>query len=134
MRDDRPLILLVDDDRLLAETLCRVLPRFGYRVEWFAGASSTAAELVSTPSVALLDLKLGDGNGVELAQTLRARFPALPMLLMTGTPFGDPRELNTTGIFRQVFRKPLDLRQLREALSIALSENAHAHAAQVCPC
>jgi DNA-binding response OmpR family regulator len=121
-----PTILIVEDDQRLAQVLCRVLSRSGYEVEWAVNAAAAVRELDRPPNVALLDLHLPDGNGVDLAKVLRARYSDLPMLLMTGCPFRLRERLDGGIYFRQVLHKPLELRQLREAISAALKENTHA--------
>jgi two-component system response regulator PilR (NtrC family) len=122
-----PTILIVEDDPHVAQALCRVLSRSGYAVEWAADARTALRELDRTPAVALIDLNLPDGNGVDLAHALRARYPDLPMLLITGCPFRLRERPVSAQYFRQVLTKPLQLRQLREAISAALNEDAHAN-------
>ena len=121
-----PTIFLVEDDQCLAQVLCRVLSGSGYEVEWAVNAKSAVRELDRAPAVALLDFHLPDGNGVELAGVLRARYPDLPMLLMTGCPFHLRERPDGVKYFRQVLQKPLELPHLRQAISAALKEGAHA--------
>jgi DNA-binding response OmpR family regulator len=127
-----PTILIVEDDQHLAQVLCRVLSRSGYEVEWAANAAAAVRELVRAPAVALLDLHLPDGSGVDLAGVLRARYPDLPMLLMTGCPFHLQKRPDGAKYFRQVLQKPLELRQLGEAISAALNEDTHANDNTAC--
>jgi DNA-binding response OmpR family regulator len=128
-----PTILLVEDDRCLAHVLCRVLSRAGYEVEYAADVAAALGEWDRPPDVALLDLHLPDGNGVDLAEVLRARYPDLPMLLVTGCPFHLRERPDGAKYFRQVLQKPVELPHLREAISAALKENAHANDTAVCP-
>jgi DNA-binding response OmpR family regulator len=123
MLADRRLraVLIVEDDPTVAQVLCRVLSRSGYEVEWAANAAAVVRQLDRAPNVALLDLNLPDGNGVDLAGVLRKHYPDLPMLLMTGCPFRLRERPDGAGYFRQVLQKPLDLWQLREAIAAALN-------------
>lgn len=78
-------LLLVEDDALLGEVLARALQRRGYAVTWVSGVQAALdilAQLV--PACAVLDLKLGDGSGLALVPELRARFPAVRILMLTG--------------------------------------------------
>ena len=55
------------------------------------GEASTVAEALarvpaSRPDVAVLDVRLPDGNGVELCRELRSRMPALSCLMLTSYP------------------------------------------------
>jgi len=123
-----PTILIVEDDHTLAEVLCRVLSRSGYKVEWAANAAAAVCERDHAPAVALLDLNLPDGNGVDLAVVLQARYPDLPMLLMTGCPWRLQERPDDAKYFRRVLKKPMELPELREAISQALNEVNHANA------
>jgi DNA-binding response OmpR family regulator len=127
-----PIILVVEDDQRLAQVLCRVLSRAGYEVEWAESAGAAARELPRAPSVALLDLHLPDGNGVDVAGELRTRYPELPVILMTGCPSRLAELPEGTKYFREVLQKPLELPQLRAAISAALNEDAYAHDNAAC--
>ncbi len=127
-----PTILIVEDDQHVAQVLCRVLSRSGYEVEWAVNAAAAVRELDRAPAVALLDLHLPDGNGLDLAGVLRARYPDLPMLLMTGCPFRLRERPEGAKYFRQVLQKPPELPELREAISAALNEDAHANDNAAC--
>ena len=55
------------------------------------GQASTVAEALARipavqPDVAVLDIRLPDGNGVELCRELRSRFPDLHCLMLTSYP------------------------------------------------
>jgi two-component system sensor histidine kinase HydH len=80
----RHRILLVDDNRPLAENLAEILEEAGYAVTWAgtcAGALSLAAEGFD---VALVDLKLPDGDGTALAPRLKELSPTGEVVLLTG--------------------------------------------------
>jgi two-component system OmpR family response regulator/two-component system response regulator MprA len=121
-----PTILVVEDDPRLAEVVCRVLSKSGYKVEWACNAAAAMRTLDPAPTVALVDLHLPDCNGVDLAGQLRARYPRLPMVLMTGCPSRLRKRPDVARYFRQELQKPLELQQLKEAISGALDEDAHA--------
>src|SRR6516164_8562653 len=80
-------ILLVDDDETLSRVLRRVLVQQGYTVVeagTVAGALQVARE--TPPQLGLLDLRLPDGDGVELARKLTAEGCQFPVILMTAYP------------------------------------------------
>jgi two-component system response regulator GlrR len=127
-------LLLVEDDRCLAQVLRRILSRSGFQVVWAQNAAAAVRQDWDdgSPTMALIDFHLPDGNGVDLAEILEARFPSLPMIMMTGyavffrdRPVGAER-------FRQVLEKPLDLLQLRQAISAVLAEDTHANDRAAC--
>lgn len=76
-------ILVVDDEESIRSLVKRVLERRGHRVI----ACQTAAEALAEPGpfdLLLVDLVLPEVNGRELADALRARWPSLPIILMSG--------------------------------------------------
>ncbi len=80
-----PVLLLVDDDLTLGQVLERALTRRGFAVVRADGVQAAQTVLASLqPQFAVLDLKLGDGSGLQLVAGLRARCPAVRMLMLTG--------------------------------------------------
>ena len=77
-------ILLIDDDRDFADSLAALLRFEGYDVH-VAYSFDEALEKVGrdSPQVALVDIRLGHSNGVELARELRRRSPDLLAVMMT---------------------------------------------------
>lgn len=73
-------VLLIEDDRSLAEQLVRGLARAGCTVA--AVRTGAAALRTEPPDVVLLDLGLPDIDGVELCGKLRARTGA-PIIVVT---------------------------------------------------
>ena len=66
----RARILLVDDNRALVENLAEILEEAGYAVH-SAGSCAGALRLAAEGfDVALVDLKLPDGDGTALAPQL----------------------------------------------------------------
>lgn len=85
---NRPIrVVLVDDYPLLREGTAASLQRAsGITVVGLAADGATALRLAEReqPDVVLLDLRLPDVNGVEVARQLRARFPSVAVLILTG--------------------------------------------------
>jgi cobalt-zinc-cadmium efflux system membrane fusion protein len=114
-------ILIVDDDDSIRQVLGRVLSRDGYRVLLAADAAE-ALRLAEAhrPDLALLDLSLPDGDGVELASALHARHPGLVLILMTAYPLRLRERPDLSHRFVSVLTKPVELPELRQALAAAL--------------
>jgi DNA-binding NtrC family response regulator len=79
-------ILIVDDESSLRTALFRVLDRQGFQVIT-ANCKREAEALASTDQpldLALVDLRLPDGDGIELMQKLRATHPNIQVIILTG--------------------------------------------------
>jgi signal transduction histidine kinase len=80
----RPRILIVDDNRPLVENLAEILGEAGYAVAC-AGSCAEALPLAGRGfDVALVDLKLPDGDGTALAPRLKDLSPTGEVVLLTG--------------------------------------------------
>jgi PAS domain S-box-containing protein len=78
-------ILLVEDDHSVGAGLEALLTSEGYETTWVR----TAAEVCDAarrirPEVAIIDVNLPDGNGVDLVGLLRVEHADLPIVLSTG--------------------------------------------------
>jgi cobalt-zinc-cadmium efflux system membrane fusion protein len=119
----RPSILVVDDDEVLLGVLGRVLAHAGYEI--FTASSMEEAlrqEEARSPQLGLLDLSLPDGNAVELAHALHMRRPALPLILMTAYPNRVLETPEAAGEFVRMLTKPMNLDELRQIVAAALAE------------
>jgi cobalt-zinc-cadmium efflux system membrane fusion protein len=124
-RPNPATILVVDDDASVRQVLSRVLAREGHTV-YEAGDPNRAVELSEEhhPQLAVLDLCLGDSDGAELADRLRARQAGLPLILITGYPLRLHEQPELSRPFQRVLTKPVDVNELRRAVNAALSEGA----------
>ena len=82
--DDRSL-LIVDDDSAFLGRLARAMEARGYQVQT---ANSVAEGLkavdASPPAFAVIDMRLGDGNGLDIISELKARRPEARGVILTG--------------------------------------------------
>lgn len=81
-------ILLVDDDPLVRETMGWLLTDAGHEVHEAADGVDALAHLVSAGPVDLLitDINMPRMDGLALAREAKARWPELPVLLVSGRP------------------------------------------------
>jgi len=79
------VILVVDDEIDLATTFTRLLGRHGYRAIAVAScAEARAAMRAETLALVLSDLRLPDGDGLDLVRAALAQAPPIPAIVMTG--------------------------------------------------
>jgi two-component system response regulator DevR len=84
--DEKIRVFLLDDHEMVRTGVRDILDDTGEFV--VVGEASTAAEALhripaTSPNVAILDVRLPDGNGVEVCREVRARNPQLGCLMLT---------------------------------------------------
>lgn len=79
-------LVIVDDHEALREGLAALLAGHGMEVVGAAGNAGAGLDLVehTDPDVALVDIRLPDGSGIDLTRELLARRPDLGVILYTG--------------------------------------------------
>ena len=81
----RKLVYVLDDDDAVRESLCALLDLAGYATQSFSSARTLLDGFVRHAAyAAFLDVRLPDGNGLEVSRKLRAAAPELPVIIMTG--------------------------------------------------
>jgi two-component system OmpR family response regulator/two-component system response regulator QseB len=77
-------ILLVEDDRMIGDSVRAALRQEGHVVDWMRDGRAADAALASeTFDVVLLDLGLPQRDGLEVLQALRARKDRTPVIILT---------------------------------------------------
>jgi two-component system OmpR family response regulator len=110
-------ILIVDDEPSVAEALAEAVRRQGYEAAVvLRGADSLTAIRDDRPDGVFLDLIMPEMSGVEVLERIRAEWPDLPVVLVTGYPdVGDVEEVRRLGVVA-VIEKPLIIRNLTAVL------------------
>jgi CheY-like chemotaxis protein len=85
MKEQRPIVLIVDDEKVIADTLAIILSRSGFAT-FTAYNGSAALELASIvqPQLLISDVVMPGMTGVELAITLGEVIPQCKVLLFSG--------------------------------------------------
>jgi len=83
---EKSQVLLVDDHPIIRQGLAALINATGDL--WVAGEASSAAEAIqliaaSPPDIVIVDISLGDRNGVELIKDICARWPQVPSLALS---------------------------------------------------
>ena len=80
-----PSILLVDDDDPFLKRLGRAMEKRGFTVEMAGSvAAGKAIATVRPPKYAVVDLRLEDGNGLEVVEVIRSKRPESRIVILTG--------------------------------------------------
>jgi len=82
--EDKSLLLL-DDDEPFLRRLAKAMEKRGFEVE--TAASVAAGKAIATarpPAYAVCDLRLEDGNGLDVVEVIHARRPDSKVVVLTG--------------------------------------------------
>lgn len=81
-----PTVLVIDDEPLIRMLYTEEFRRLGFVAEAFDGVSEGVDAVLDrlAPDLVVLDIRLGEGTcGLDLLQTIRNRYPQLPVVLCT---------------------------------------------------
>jgi DNA-binding NtrC family response regulator len=111
-------ILAVDDEQNLLELLITVLGKRGFTVKT-AINSMEALKLLDQESfqLALLDLKMGPVNGVQLLKAIKDRRPIVKVIMMTAYPTNETRTQASANGASAYLTKPVDIQKLVDTIN-----------------
>lgn len=112
-------LLLVEDDDSVGSGLEALLCSEGYETTWVRAAAEVCdAARRMRPQVAIIDVNLPDGSGVDLVPLLRAEHHDLPIILSTGHV-----ELSVAGENRRILSllKPYEINDLLAAITTVVN-------------
>lgn len=120
--DEIETVLLVDDNRLVRSSLVMMLEDLGFGVIEAETAQEALAAVKSGERIdaALVDFRLPDMDGVELAGKLRAIKPNLRLAIVSGQPVGPGALAQIPGPPVAMLLKPFSARQLEDLLYASL--------------
>ena len=124
-----PDVLVVDDDEAFVDALCKVLDHHGWT---FSTSNSGVAGLAEfeallkenshPPPVAIIDLRLPDLKGTDLAKRIKQLAPQVYTILSTGYLNEEP-EAGVSPYFDLVISKPFEPEQLVRHVAAACARN-----------
>jgi DNA-binding response OmpR family regulator len=81
----KPKVLVVDDERVIADTLAMILNQSGFDAR-AVYSGEKAVEMASTfaPDMLITDVIMADLNGIDAAIMIRAIVPKIKILLFSG--------------------------------------------------
>jgi DNA-binding NtrC family response regulator len=81
----RKNILIIDDDKIILDSLCEFLSLEGFRTRGAQTVKSALAELEEKDyCLVLTDVNLPDGDGLELLDTIKKNYPQTVVIVITG--------------------------------------------------
>ncbi|TAN05020.1 MAG: hybrid sensor histidine kinase/response regulator [Rhodanobacteraceae bacterium] len=118
-QDDRPRVLLVEDDVIAGQAIAGLIETFGYHVTLVPQALAALAEIDSgdTYDAMVFDFDLPGMGGCELAALLRRRGHTTPIVGLTASAYGDEEQRARAAGMGTLVRKPVPADDLRAALA-----------------
>ncbi|GMV55016.1 MAG: hypothetical protein AMXMBFR6_08210 [Betaproteobacteria bacterium] len=119
-----PCVVLVDDDRLVLHTLGQGLRAAGLRV--FAadcGAEAVRLCRTETPDLAIIDIRMPETSGIEVARQLRTD-TTVPYLFLSASCDSDLVDIVVQEGAVGYLVKPLDASQIVPAIRVAIARAA----------
>jgi DNA-binding NtrC family response regulator len=116
-------LLVIEDEEVLAKNVKRTLEKLGHRVVVAATCADGQRLFAEVePDLTLLDLRLPDGNGLDVLRRLREQQSGASVIVMTAyATIADAVDAIKLGA-RDYLQKPLDLDDLRHAVGRVLEE------------
>ena len=120
-RDEKPRVLLVEDEALVAMMIQETMTEFGFQV---IGPVSTASEALAAArnsqfEAAVLDINLGDGMVYTVAEILSKR--GVPFVFVTGYD-AESVDSRFTGV--PVLQKPIERNMLQKVFLLGAGDAA----------
>jgi two-component system response regulator RegA len=113
-------LLIVDDDRVFLQRVARAMETRGYRVSTAESVHEGLVEVEShPPAFAVVDMRLGDGNGLDVISALKQRRPDARGIVLTG--YGNIATAVTAVKMGAIdyLAKPADADEIHQALMAA---------------
>ena len=113
-----PRVLLVDDDPLVRSFARDVMEEAGYEVAEAANVDEAMRGLEKDGfAIVVTDIEMpGSANGVDLAWTIRSRWPYLGVIIMSGCRLPLPMDIPDQAL---MLTKPFTGQRLIDALLVA---------------
>ena len=120
-------VLVVEDNYYARDIVTRRLTRYGYQViPATNGARCLQLAHTERPDLILLDMRLPDLSGLEVAQKLRAEPDTchIPIIAMTAYEVEESREQALAAGCEDYESKPLDFDRLMKKISLLLGQSS----------
>ena len=117
-------VWIIDDDRSIRWVLEKALAREEIEYKSFASADEALAELPnSQPQMVISDIRMPGSSGLDLLQTLRNEYPALPVIIMTAYSDLESAVSSFQGGAFEYLPKPFDVNHAVELIRRALAQS-----------
>ncbi|MEK6283432.1 MAG: sigma 54-interacting transcriptional regulator, partial [Acidobacteriota bacterium] len=117
MKNHKPKILVVDDEKMIRWSLGEALRGWGFEpIEAETVSAALAAFETEPPSAVLLDINLPDGSGLDVLRKIRHRQQDAVVIMITANVLVDETIAALRGGAYDFIGKPINLEQLHVAI------------------
>ena len=89
VRTGKPVALVIDDERLIADTICRILNRSGFdALAAYSGKAAIEQAAERCPDIVISDVIMPELDGIATATSLLEKCPSAKILLLSGQAAG----------------------------------------------
>ena len=115
-------VVLIDDETIIVEGLCRVVPweDYGCQVVGTACNAEEGTRLIRElrPDILFTDIRMPGRDGLAMVAGLRSEFPDMQVTILTGyQDFAYAQEAIRLGVTRFLL-KPSKMEEIREAMAV----------------
>lgn len=122
MTNNRPFIAFVDDEEPIRRAFARLLRSAGLDAETFdSGAKFLKSIDAHRPDCVVLDLQMPQMHGLAVQRQLAKVHAAIPVIILTAHDTPEDREQAMNGGASAYLRKPINDRELLDAISTAVT-------------
>lgn len=120
-----PTILIIEDDRRIAQNISRSLRDEGYATETaYEGYAGRQLAIDQPIDLLILDINLPGLNGYEVCRSVRAEKPELPIIMLTALGEIEDKVEGLSLGADDYLVKPFDLRELSARIAACLRRSA----------
>ena len=122
--DNKPTVLVVEDDEVVASAMRMLFERRGWQVLLATSLAQARARLDPPPQWVVLDLMLPDGDGVELLREIQRR--QIPTRAVVTTGVVEPNHLKAVEEYAPaaILQKPTSFSHILRAMDAGLRDTS----------
>ena len=119
---EAPRVLLADDEDTFRSSTARLLEQEGYQCDCAQDAQEATRLLTDRHDALISDIRMPGNMQFEFLRDVRARFPSLPIVLVTGYPSVQTAVESLRLSFTDYLLKPVDWPELRRVVAHAVEK------------
>lgn len=121
-------ILLVEDEEVIRNLCKRLLTKMGHDIAFASGVKEAMDKIQGMQDLDLLvtDIKLPDGDGIQVMRCFRQKYPSTAVLIITGSPSPEtrPGELQEMGFSKDdILFKPFEIKEFESRIHRCFEES-----------